>query len=96
MGMFDQIIYDEAPVPCYNCGKGQLDDFQSKDGPCTLSRLTPGQLVVLARGPATIYDYCSLCRTMNYYLVEPTFLPYETPEVPVTVKPKRSKDVTTA
>jgi len=92
MSMFDDIIYDEGPVPCYNCGEGQLNGFQSKDGPRALRRLTPGQLVVLAEGPATMYDFCDKCKTMNYYLVEPLVLPHETPEVPVVVTPRRSKD----
>ena len=37
MGMFDYVGY---VGPCPDCGK-RVDDFQSKDGPCTLSMVSP-------------------------------------------------------
>lgn len=42
MGMFDDIKLLE-PVPCPDCGE-PLMDFQSKDGDCCMSTITPHDL----------------------------------------------------
>lgn len=40
MGMFDYIEYTEL---CWKCGE-PLKDFQSKDGPCLMSTLSPANV----------------------------------------------------
>lgn len=65
MGMFDDIKYE---APCPICGKA-LTGWQSKDGDCTLSKLTPAELVAEARefkapdSSVDFYTSCNQCRT---------------------------------
>jgi hypothetical protein len=37
MGMFDWV--NVPPMKCPHCGKGDLDGWQSKDGPCSLDKV---------------------------------------------------------
>jgi len=67
--MFDDIKFK---ADCTSCGEG-LDSFQSKDGNCVLSNLTPEELVDIVEkndegNVAIFYDLCS-CGVMNHYKV---------------------------
>ena len=50
MGMFDYVDY---PTECPRCG-GKVTEWQSKDGPCTLDRLTPRDVLFF-------YQTCPHC-----------------------------------
>jgi hypothetical protein len=58
MGMFDTVDYVDN---CRKCGL-PIDEFQSKDGPCELRRLSPRDV----RG---FYAYCRNCKTWNQWKV---------------------------
>lgn len=60
MGMFDYVTY---PSQCPYC-KAFVSDFQSKDGDCTLSMLTP-------RDVRTFYGTCPECKEWIAYEVVP-------------------------
>lgn len=62
MGMFDEITYE---APCPWCG-ATITGWQSKDGECELSTLTPQELHEEAHGPEgtdpiTFYTGCREC-----------------------------------
>lgn len=58
MGMYDTVNYQ---ADCVGCGK-PLTDFQSKDGPCTLSILQPAEV-------EEFYTSCDNCRQWHQYTV---------------------------
>ncbi len=63
MGMFDDI---QHTMPCPLCGS-KLTGFQSKDGYCSLQRLTPVELAAQAdpglHYGVEFYTSCGNCRT---------------------------------
>lgn len=62
MGMFDYVY---CPMQCPECGK-QTSEFQSKDGPCTLSNLE-------AKDVSEFYGNCQRCgKWLRFEVVPPT------------------------
>lgn len=55
MGMFDYVRFKMA---CPSCGK-ELNDFQSKDGPCELKSIKAHHL-------NNFYDYCECKAYINF------------------------------
>ena len=58
MGMYDNVNYADN---CCKCGE-PLKDFQSKDGPCTLSVLQPAEV-------EEFHTMCDHCRRWHQYTV---------------------------
>lgn len=58
MGMYDSV--NAPPKPCHKCGN-ELNEWQSKDGPCVLDLIELNEVDVY-------YNYCWKCRTMNTYV----------------------------
>lgn len=72
MGMFDYINYK---AECWKC-RSELDNFQSKDGPCELKQLEPDDVEYF-------YSLCHCCGEMNRFNV---ILDAPRPKVPYHVE----------
>jgi hypothetical protein len=68
MGMYDYVNF---AMNCPNCG-AEVDGFQSKSGPCTLSFIDPQETT-------NFYSACSRCGTLYEFIKKYEF-PYSTNE----------------
>ena len=74
MGMYDSV---KVVMDCPNCDN-KLDDFQSKDGNCTLSLINPNSV-------DNFYDYCKSCGTWIEFTRNDEVTAEPLPENPFTL-----------